>query len=89
MKIMGIEAIRPRKNVSKRNKNHLIYAYLLRDIKITNGNQVWSSNITYLPLYNDFVYLVAVINWFSRYVLSWELSNRLDVYFCLTALERS
>lgn len=93
MKLMGIEAIRPRKSatggLSKPNKDHLIYPYLLRDVKITNSNQVWSSDITYLPLYNDFVYLVAVIDWFSRYVLSWELSNSLDVYFCLIALERS
>ncbi|MCZ7611763.1 MAG: DDE-type integrase/transposase/recombinase [Ignavibacterium sp.] len=73
--------------MSKPNKDHLIYPYLLRDVKITNSNQVWSSDITYLPLYNDFVYLVAVIDWFSRYVLSWSYQTNLDVYFCLTALE--
>lgn len=89
MRLMGIEAIRPKKNLSKPNKDHLVYPYLLRNVKVTTNNQVWSSDITYLPLYNDFVYLVAVIDWFSRYVLSWELSNSLDVYFCLIALERS
>lgn len=93
MQLMGIEAIRPNKSatggLSKPNKDHLIYPYLLRDVKVTVCNQVWSSDITYLPLYNDFIYLVAVIDWFSRYVLSWELSNSLNVYFYLIALERS
>jgi Transposase and inactivated derivatives len=89
MQVMGIEALRPKKNLSKAVKENLIYPYLLRNVKITGSNQVWSSDITYLPIYKDFAYLVAVIDWFSRYILSWELSNSLDVYFCLTALDRA
>lgn len=86
---MGIEALRPKKNLSKPGKDHLVYPYLLKGIKITNSNQVWSSDITYLPIYKGFAYLVAIIDWFSRYILSWELSNSLDVYFCLAALDRA
>jgi putative transposase len=89
MQLMGIEALRPKKNLSKASKDHLIYPYLLRGVKISSTNQVWSSDITYLPLYEGYAYLVAVIDWFSRYVLSWELSNTLDVYFCLEALGKA
>lgn len=89
MQLMGIQALSPKKNLSKRSKDHLIYPYLLRGVKITSKNQVWSSDITYLPLYKDFAYLVAIIDWFSRYVLSWEISNSLDVYFCLEALDEA
>lgn len=86
MQLMGIEAVIVKKNLSKSVKGHLIYPYLLKDVKVTMNNQVWSSDITYLPIYKGFAYLVAVIDWFSRYILSWELSNSLDVYFCLEAL---
>ena len=86
---MGIEALMPKKNLSKGRKDHLIYPYLLKGVKVTVSNQVWSSDITYLPIYKDFSYLVAVIDWYSRYVLSWELSNGLDVYFCIDALDRA
>jgi putative transposase len=89
MQVMGIEALMPKKNLSKGRKDHLVYPYLLKNVKITVSNQVWSSDITYLPIYKGFSYLVAVIDWFSRYVLSWELSNSLDVYFCLDALDRA
>lgn len=89
MKLMGIEALRPKKNLSKPSKDHLIYPYLLRDVTVTASNHVWSSDITYLPIYKNFSYLVAVIDWFSRYILSWELSNSLDVYFCLDALGKA
>jgi len=89
MQLMGIEALRPKKNLSKASKDHLIYPYLLRGVKISSTNQVWSSDITYLPLYEGYAYLVAVIDWFSRYVLSWEISNTLDVYFCLEALGKA
>ena len=89
MQIMGIEALMPKKNLSKPKKGHLIYPYLLRGVKVKSSNQVWSSDITYLPLFKGFVYLVAVIDWFSRYILSWELSNSLDVYFCIEALDRA
>jgi putative transposase len=89
MQVMGIEAISPKKNLSKSGKDHIVYPYLLKHLKVTLQNQVWSSDITYLPIYRSFVYLVAVIDWFSRYILSWELSNSLDVYFCLEALDRA
>ena len=87
MRTMGIGAIMPKKNTSKRNKGHLIYPYLLKDIKITRNNHVWSSDITYIPINSSFVYLVAIIDWFSRYVLSWSISNTLDLYFCIEALD--
>lgn len=86
MQVMGLQALSPKKNLSRANRDHLIYPYLLKGIKITTTNQVWSSDITYIPLYKNYAYLVAVIDWFSKYILSWELSNSLDVYFCLEAL---
>jgi putative transposase len=86
---MGIQALIPRRNISKPNKDHLIFPYLLRNVKITETNQVWSTDITYIPMYKGFAYLVAIIDWFSRYVLSWELSNTLDVHFCLNALDKA
>lgn len=89
MQIMGIQGLSPKKNLSKPSKDHLIYPYLLRGVKITSKNQVWSSDITYLPLYKGFAYLVAIIDWFSRYVISWEISNSLDIYFCLEALDKA
>jgi putative transposase len=89
MHLMGIQALIPKRNISKPNKDHLIFPYLLRNIKVTESNQVWSTDITYIPMYKGFAYLVAVIDWFSRYVLSWELSNTLDVYFCLNALDKA
>ena len=89
MQIIGIQALMPKKNLSKPRKDHSIYPYLLKGVEIKISNQVWSSDITYLPLYKSFAYLVAVIDWFSKYVLSWELSNTLDVYFCLEALDKA
>jgi len=89
MHLMGIQAVTPKKNLSKPNKGHLVYPYLLRDVKITETNQVWSTDITYLPIYKGYAYLVAVIDWFSKFVLSWELSTGLDVYFCLEALDKA
>jgi len=89
MNIMGISAIMPKKNLSKRKKGHLIYPYLLRDVQVTQNNQVWSTDITYIPINNSFVYLVAIIDWFSRYVISWSISNTLDLYFCLEALDKA
>ena len=87
MKTMGIEAIYPKKNLSFPNKNHKIYAYLLRNMIITKPNHVWSTDITYVKLRNGFAYLIAVIDWFSRYVLSWRISNSLDIEFCLERLK--
>ena len=87
MRLMGIEAHYPKPNLSRPAPGHQIYPYLLRDVEIVRPNQVWSTDITYIPMQGGFLYLVAVIDWFSRFVLSWELSNTLDVSFCLTAQE--
>lgn len=89
MNLMGLAAIMPKKNLSRSNKEHLVYPYLLKDVKITSNDQVWSSDITYIPINSSFVYLVAIIDWFSRYVISWSVSNTLDVYFCLEALDKA
>ena len=89
MEKMGLEAIYPKKNLSKRRQEHKVYPYLLRDIEISYPNQVWSSDITYIRLEGGFAYLVAIIDWYSRYVLSWRLSNSLDTAFCIDALEDS
>jgi len=83
---MGIEAIYPKPNLSKAAHNHKVYPYLLTGAKIVRPNQVWSTDITYIRMSRGWLYLVAVIDWFSRYVLSWELSNSLDNSFCLKAL---
>jgi putative transposase len=87
MRIMGIEAIYPRKNTSRAARGHKVYPYLLRDLKVERANQVWCSDITYLPMRRGFMYLVAVMDWYSRYVLTWEISNTLDASFCVEALE--
>ena len=87
MRQMGIQAIYPKPQLSKKDKGHKIYPYLLRHVSINRVNQVWSADITYIPLRYGFMYLVAIIDWFSRYVLSWRLSNTLDTAFCLEALE--
>ena len=86
MQLMGICAIYPKPDLSKKSKSHKIYPYLLRDYKITAPNQVWSTDITYMKLSGGFAYLTAVIDWYSRYVLSWELSNTMDNAFCISAL---
>jgi len=87
MRLMGLEAIYPKLRTSIPNKAHKIYPYLLRDVNIEHINQVWSTDITYIPITGGFMYLVAVIDWYSRYVLSWRLSNTMDVNFCLEALD--
>ena len=84
---MGIEAIYPKKKTSQAHPNHKKYPYLLRGLSIEKPNQVWCSDVTYIRLNKSFVYLVAVMDWYSRYVLSWRLSNSLDVSFCIEALE--
>jgi putative transposase len=89
MDVMGIEAIHPRAHISKPHPDHVIYPYLLRGVEITHVNQVWSTDITYIPMESGWMYLVAVMDWYSRYVLSWELSNSLDLSFCIEALEAS
>lgn len=82
MQMMGLVAIYPKPNTSKRDDAHKIYPYLLRGLKIVRPNQVWSADITYVPMMHGFMYLVAIIDWYSRYVLSWQLSNTLDGRFC-------
>lgn len=89
MRKMGLQALYPKPKTSQATKGHQIYPYLLRNLTITRVNQVWSADITYVPLRRGFMYLVAVIDWFSRYVLSWCLSNTLDGQFCLDALQQA
>jgi putative transposase len=86
MRKMDLLAVYPRPRTSLPDQQHKKYPYLLRGLKIERPNQVWSTDITYVPLPRGFVYLVAVIDWYSRYVLSWQLSNTLDGGFCLDAL---
>ena len=87
MRKMGIAALGPKPRTSKPAPGHKIYPYLLRDIAVERPNQVWAADITYVPLGRGFLYLVAVIDWSSRAVLSWRLSNTMDVSFCVSALE--
>ncbi len=86
---MGLVAVYPKRNLSKPAPGHKIYPYLLRGLKIIRPNQVWSTDITYIRLAGGFVYLVAIIDWYSRYVLSWSVSVTLDSAFCLEALEEA
>ena len=87
MRVMGIEALGPKPRTTKPAPGHKIYPYLLRDLTIDRPNHVWAADITYIPIGRGFLYLVAVIDWASRAVLSWRLSNTMDASFCLAALE--
>ncbi len=89
MCVMGLEAICLKPKLSQDHLEHRVYPYLLRNIQIARPDQVWSTDITYIRLRHGFVYLMAILDWFSRYVLSWKLSTSLDTEFCLTALERA
>jgi putative transposase len=89
MKIMGIEGICPKKNLSKPNKDHEVYPYLLNGLNIIRPNQVWSVDITYVRLNGDWLYLFAVLDWFSRYILAWELSDSLSSDFCCETLKKA
>jgi putative transposase len=89
MKRMGIEAVYRRPNTSKPAPGHEIYPYLLRDLPVTRPDQVWAMDITYVPMARGFVYLAAVIDWFSRRVLAWRLSITLEAAFCVEALEEA
>jgi putative transposase len=89
MRTMGLEAIYPRPRTSVAGKGHKIYPYLLRGVAIERADQVWGSDITYVPMATGFMYLAAVIDWYSRYVLAWRLSNTLDGSFCLEMLEEA
>jgi putative transposase len=89
MRLMGLEAIYPKRKLSVSSAAHKKYPYLLRDVAIQRPDHVWSSDITYVRMQQGFVYLVAIIDWYSRYVLAWEVSTTLDTQFCLDALERA
>jgi putative transposase len=89
MKKMGINALYRKPNTSRRNKGNLIYPYLLRDLPIVRPNQVWAADISYIPMRRGFAYLVVVLDWYSRRVLSWRLSNTLTTDFCLEAVEEA
>lgn len=89
MRLMGLEAIYPKPKLSAGSRDHRIYPYLLRNVPIERVDQVWSADITYVPLPSGFMYLAAVIDWFSRHVLSWRLSNTLDGEFCVEMLEEA
>ena len=87
MRVMGLEAIYQKPNTSRSHPEHKVYPYLLRGLVIDRPNQVWCADITYIPLAKGFVYLVAVMDWFSRRVLAWRLSITLDTAFCVEALQ--
>lgn len=87
--LMGLEANYPKPNLSKKHPEHKIYPYLLRDVAINQVNQVWSTDITYIRLQEGFAYLMAIIDWHSRYVLDWQLSTTLEAGFCIEALART
>jgi len=89
MRLMALEAVYPKPRLSIGDAGHLKYPYLLRDMTVTHSNHVWSSDITYIRMRQGFVYLVAIMDWYSRYVLSWEVSTTLDTAFCIKALERA
>lgn len=89
MRKMGVEGMSPRRRTTLRNAGHQVYPYLLRDLRIERPNQVWCSDITYIPMRHGFMYLVAVLDWYSRHVLSWRLSNSMDADFCVEALDEA
>ena len=87
MRLMGIASVLPRPGTSKPHPEHVIYPYLLRNVPIERPDHVWSADITYIPVINGWMYLVAVIDWYSRFVLAWELSNTMEITFCLDTLQ--
>ena len=89
MKLMGLEAIYPKRSLSIRNRDHKVYPYLLRHLAIDHPDHVWCTDVTYIRLKHSFAYLTVVMDWFSRYVLSWELSLSLETDFCVRALEKA
>jgi putative transposase len=89
LRLMGLEAIYPKPRLSLAGRGHRIYPYLLRNVRIDRPDQVWSTDITYIPLPAGFMYLAATIDWYSRYVLAWRLSNTLDGSFCLDMLDEA
>ena len=89
LRLMGLEAIYPKPRTTQRNAAHRVYPYLLRGVKVAHADQVWSTDITYVPMPRGFMYLTVVMDWYSRYVLSWALSNTLEGSFCLEVLEEA
>lgn len=86
-RMMGLEAIYPKRHLSVSSDSHKKYPYLLRNLTVERSNQVWCADITYIRMHQGFIYLVAIMDWYSRFVLAWKLSNTLDAEFCLEALE--
>ena len=89
MRLMGISALYPKANTSRPGKGHKVYPYLLKGLTIDRSNQVWAADICYVPMARGFVYVVAIMDWASRKVLSWRLSNTMDADFCVDALEEA
>ena len=89
MRLMGLESTAPKPNTSKPAPEHAVYPYLLRNLKVSRVNQVWAADITYIPMARGFVFLVASIDWYSRRVLAWRLSNTLETSFCVEALHEA
>jgi len=89
MQKMDIQAVYPKPNTSKRHPQHKVYPYLLRHLDINRPNQVWATDITYIPMEKGFVYLTVIMDWYSRKILSWRLSNTIDNQFCIDALEEA
>ena len=89
MRLMGLEAIYRRPNTSKPAPGHRIYPYLLKGVEVNRVDQVWAADITYIPMAQGFLYLVAIMDWHSRHVLAWKLSNTMDTGFCMAALEEA
>jgi len=89
MQLMGIEAVYPKPRTSRPHPQHKIYPYLLRGLTINRTNQVWATDITYIPMASGYMYLVAIMDWHSRMILSWRISNTLDTAFCIEALKEA
>ena len=89
MRLMDLESLAPKPNTSRAAPEHPVYPYLLRNLDISRANQVWATDITYIPLAHGFAYLVAIMDWYSRKVLSWRLSNTMDTSFCVDALQEA
>ena len=89
MRLMGLQTIYQKPKTTQRHPEHKVYPYLLRGLAITRPNQVWCADITYLPLERGFLYLVAIMDWYSRRVLAWRISNSMDASFCVEALEEA
>ena len=89
MRVIGIQTLYPKRKTTVANKKHKVYPYLLRNVDVVYPNKAWAVDITYIPMAKGFVYVVAIIDWYSRKVLSWRLSNTMDTYFCLEALEEA